>query len=157
VNANVLYHSLSQRDKSSKFYLILYSLSEPSMVQGRIIEWIPMYPDVVVWVSVARLDASWHHHVSYYVGPHATGPGNAMPSRYKRFGEWLAEGRQVWMPHIGLSGRHVSFSDGRHRFAWLRDNGVKALPVTVSPQIAAEIQRRFGTKTRISRLPAQKN
>lgn len=75
-----------------------------------------------------------------------------MPERYWGFGEWLAERRKVWMPDVGLSDGHISFNDGRHRFAWLRDHGVRALPVTVSPRIEAEMERRFGTKSRTSRL-----
>jgi hypothetical protein len=118
----------------------------------RIIKWTRFFPDVVVWISVAKLDASWKNDGIYYVGVGACGPGNAKPTKYKAFGEWLKQGDPVWMPHIGISDGHVSFSDGRHRFAWLRDHGVRTLPVTVSPGIAAEIRRRFGTQSRTSRL-----
>jgi hypothetical protein len=56
------------------------------------------------------------------------------------------------MPHVALADEgYIVFSDGRHRFAWLRDHGVRALPVTVSPDIEVEVRRRFGTKSRISR------
>ena len=123
------------------------------MTKWRVIDWIPVCPDdVVVWISVTKLDASWKHHAPYYVGVGVSGPGNGSLSRYQRFGEWLAKGEPVWMPHVGFSNGHVSFSDGRHRFAWLRDHGVKALPVTVSPDIVAEMKRRFGTRSRISRF-----
>jgi hypothetical protein len=122
------------------------------MAADRIIEWIPMYPDPAVWISVLKLDASWRYDVPYYVGERAIGPGNGDPSRYKRFGEWIREGHQIWMPHVGFTRTYICFSDGRHRFAWLRDHGVRALPVTVSPDIEAELKKRFGTKSRISRL-----
>lgn len=123
------------------------------MAIDTIIEWTPLYPDPVVWISVVKLDASWRHDVTYYVGKYATGPGNAQPSRYNRFGKWFAEAHPaVWIPHVGLIDGNISFSDGRHRFAWLRDHGVRVLPVTVSPEIGAEVRRRFGTKSRRSRL-----
>jgi hypothetical protein len=122
------------------------------MAKNRIIEWYPMYPDPVVWISVVKLDASWRRDVTRYVGEGAIGPGNGYPSRYKKFGEWFAEGHKIWMPHVGITGGHISFSDGRHRFAWLRDHGVRALPVTVSPDIEAEVRRRFGTRSRVSCL-----
>jgi hypothetical protein len=126
------------------------------MANNRIIEWIPMYPDTVVWISVEKLDASWRQDAPYYVGESCKGPGNGDPSRYKKFGEWLTEGHRLWMPHIGFTGGHISFSDGRHRFAWLRDHGVRALPVTVSPDLETEVSRRFGTKRRISVLSLEK-
>jgi len=124
------------------------------MAKTHIIEWIPMYPDPVVWISVVKLDASWRHDTPYYVGKNAIGPGNGSPSRYKKFGKWIAEGHPIWMPHMGLADDgYIVFSDGRHRFAWLRDHGVRALPITVSPDIEAEVRRRFGTKSRTTRLP----
>jgi uncharacterized protein (DUF362 family) len=73
-------------------------------------------------------------------------------SKYERFGGWFVEGHKVWMPDIGLVDGHIAFSDGRHRFAWFRDHGVKAMPVTVSSEIKAEITRRFGTKLRRSHV-----
>ena len=119
-----------------------------------IIEWTALYPDPVVWISVAKLDASWRHDVGFYLGKYATGPGNAQPYSYNRFGEWLAKPHPtVWMPHVALDADgNITFSDGRHRFAWLRDHGVRVLPVTVSPEIEAEVRRRFGTKGRRSCL-----
>jgi hypothetical protein len=61
------------------------------------------------------------------------------------------------MPHVGLTDEgYIVFSDGRHRFAWLRDHGLLTLPVTVSPDIEVEVRRRFGTKSRISRLPPKR-
>jgi hypothetical protein len=123
------------------------------MRNSSIIDWIRLYPNVAVWITVAKLDASWKHDTARNVGIHATGPGNASPERYKRFGEWFAEGRPVWMPDVGLTDGYIGFGDGRHRFAWLRDHGVQALPVTVTADIAAEVRRRFGTASRTSSLP----
>jgi hypothetical protein len=118
-----------------------------------VIEWTALYPDPVVWINVMKLDASWRHDATYYVGRGAAGPGNAKPSKYNRFGKWFSEPHPaVWMPDVGLTDGIVRFSDGRHRFAWLRDHGVRVLPVTVSPEIEAEMRRRFGTKSRRSGL-----
>ena len=47
----------------------------------------------------------------------------------------------------------ISFTDGRHRFAWLRDHGLKVLPVQVPPEKALLIEARFGTTSRMSSLP----
>ncbi len=86
--------------------------------------------DVIVWVVVRKLHESWkkdddrlrrgsrNHHAF----------GDWLRHRYSN--EWLAN-----RPHVGyveLNGREfISFTDGRHRFAWCTDHGVKAIPVTV--------------------------
>ena len=128
-----------------------------SVAKNISIQWVPMYPepDRVVWINVLKLDKSWRHEDTHCVGKHAAGPGNAQPYRYNRFGEWFSKAHpQVWMPHVALThSGNISFSDGRHRFAWLRDHGVRVLPVTVSPEIEAEVRSRFGTKSRKSCLP----
>ena len=105
-----------------------------------------MYSDPIIWISVAKLDKSWKRDGGFYIGKFARGNGATSRTKYKRFGEFFRGGRSVWMPHIGISAGHVSFTDGRHRFAWLRDHGVRALPVTVSPGNIVEVKRRFGTR-----------
>lgn len=48
------------------------------------------------------------------------------------------------MPHVYVSeDGQVSFTDGRHRFAWFRDRGVKAMPVTVATAKEAFVAKRF--------------
>jgi hypothetical protein len=115
------------------------------------LQWKPRYSGPVVWVSIPKLDRSWKHGV-YYVGKYARGNETASRSKYERFGEFVRKGQPVEMPHIAIGDGHVSFTDGRHRFAWLRDHGARAIPVTVWPEILAEVTRRFGTKSRTSRV-----
>jgi hypothetical protein len=45
--------------------------------------------------------------------------------------------------------RFVGISDGRHRFAWLRDHGAKALPVAAPIGDVNEVRRLVGSKARI--------
>ena len=61
------------------------------------------------------------------------------------------------MPRIGLYKGQIEFTDGYHRVAWLRDHGVKDLPVTASsdPGQSDEIEKLFGTEARVSILPPQ--
>src|SRR5437016_472181 len=83
--------------------------------------------DRVVWVIVRKIDKAWRNDPvpGYYI-PHG--------ACYEHpFRDWLERGshkERAWMPHIGFYG-FVSFVDGRHRFAWCRDHGVKAMPVSV--------------------------
>jgi hypothetical protein len=107
--------------------------------------------DNVVWIDVALLDGSWQHDPDY-VGLDGR---NGLGRRYEKFGVWIAEHTDpIWMPEIGLNDdRSVGFSDGRHRFAWLRDRGVKSLPIATGREELSEIKARFGTRSRVSWLP----
>jgi hypothetical protein len=104
-------------------------------------------PDETVWISVAKLDASWKKNRSQYFGPGGSGP--VIDDRYNKFGTWLQRGEPVWIPWVVLDDGEIAFTDGRHRFAWLRDHGVKSIPIDVDPAIADEIRKRFGTVQRV--------
>jgi hypothetical protein len=109
--------------------------------------------DIVVWVIVRKLDESWK------------GDDDRLPlgsCANHSFGRWLrrrhSNREPANMPHVGyceVDGREfISFTDGRHRFAWCRDNGVRAMPVTVEGRKQAKIVRRlFGSTSRVCRLP----
>lgn len=124
-------------------------------MSGRILKWRPVVPhwggaDPFVWVSVAKLSKSWRRS-SQYVSQ--GGGGDAIGTRYEKFGKWVAQGFPIDMCTIGLVEGVAEFTDGRHRFAWLRDHGVLAMPVHTSPQLVAEFARRFGALSQISVLP----
>ena len=111
--------------------------------------------DMVVWINVAKVDASWQRDATYYVGLNGTcAPGGSgSKKKYDRFGAWIKHHSCVWMPHLGIGDLGIiEFTEGRHRFAWLRDHGLKAMPVTTSPAQEAELWRGFGTRSRASRL-----
>ncbi|WP_186130644.1 hypothetical protein [Burkholderia gladioli] len=108
-------------------------------------------PEPIVWTDVARFDHAWRS-APDYIGP--SGVGSLHAGRYENFGAWLAEriGRvAVWMPHVCLHRGEIVFSDGRHRFAWLRDHGLAALPMTVSGEAEKEFRERFETAIRVGR------
>ncbi len=105
-------------------------------------------PDETVWISVTKLDASWKKNRGQYIG--AGGSGPAIGDRYKEFGTWLESGKAIWIPWVGLERGEICFTDGRHRFAWLRDHGVQSMPIDVDPAIAGLMRLRFGTKERAS-------
>jgi len=99
---------------------------------------------------VRKIDTSWQNDHPYYIGPNITGPGNGSRYKYDKFGKWFQEGRPIGMPSVGLLSGWIGFSDGRHRFSWLRDHGLQALPVLTSPEDAPDVHRRFGTPNRTS-------
>jgi hypothetical protein len=102
--------------------------------------------DRIVWVVVSKLDAAWKRDGTFYL------PTHTHDYKYLRFDAWIglnASTEKVEMPHVGVHEGVASFSDGRHRFAWFRDHGVKAMPVTTcgASQIR-EIRRAFESRSR---------
>jgi hypothetical protein len=115
---------------------------------------VPYWGDVIVWVSVARLDRAWLPDARERIGPHRRFPANGSAHKYDRVEEWLIRwDRPMHMPHVGPANGGVSFSDGRHRFAWMRDHGVKYLPVTTSRSERLVLTKLCGTLKRESTLP----
>jgi hypothetical protein len=104
--------------------------------------------DRIVWVDIARANESWRRERGYYL---RRGAPNETPDWIVRLGF-----RRIPMPHVCVddAGR-FTFTDGRHRFGWLRDQGVKAMPVTVATKGEAVLVRlRFGSRKRTVRVPA---
>jgi len=97
-----------------------------------------------VMIDVSKLDASWSRDKGFYITP--GGGGDSIKGRYQRFGEWLKQGLPVEMPEVSFNDWHkcISFGNGRHRFAYFRDNGVKRLPVCVTEEQADYIKEHFG-------------
>lgn len=114
--------------------------------------WSEEADEVAVWVDVSKIDHSWANDRSYYVA--SGGTGAAIGDRYTKAGACITSGEPIWMVAVCLDMHtdEIAFSDGRHRFAWLRDHGVRALPLMVPPDQSASIKSRFGTRRRISRL-----
>ena len=119
--------------------------------------WDPEDQDAIVWVDIQKLDQSWRNDPGY-VGPN--GADSNMTGKYEKVDEWLPEfvkaGRPVFMPTVCLNDAgEIAFTDGRHRFAWLRDHGAVALPVGVPRDQAATMETRFGTHRRKTILAAE--
>lgn len=117
----------------------------------RRLEWMASFigfDQATVWMDIQRADSHWSMTALYI--PRG-GPGDA--NKYERFGEWLTSyPGALEMPHISLRDMKISFADGRHRFAWLRDHGVTALPVTVSHGWVKQLESLAGTTERVSIL-----
>lgn len=111
--------------------------------------------DRIVWVIVRKLEVSWSRESDgYYLPPFRR------DYKYERFGEWVlanAASTKIEMPHVGFYEGIISFTDGRHRFAWCRDHGVRAMPVTVcSKKEVLEVKRAMGSRAARCLLPSQR-
>lgn len=92
---------------------------------------------VLFIADVAKVDAAWKKDTGFHIGP---GGDNGIKGRYERFQQWLVDNPSVAIecPEIGYNeeiGR-ISFTNGRHRFAVLRDMGVKHVGVAVTKKQA---------------------
>jgi hypothetical protein len=103
------------------------------------------YVEPVVWLDVLALESAWAL-TDGYIG--RGGEGSLHGDRYARVGAFIRSERRLWYLHLNLKGGVPVFTDGRHRFAWLRDRGAKAVPFTTSQDEASDLARRFGTTAR---------
>jgi hypothetical protein len=92
--------------------------------------------------DVEKLNTSVAKDPNMYVGPQGEG---GIKGRYGRFGEHLASGKPVEQPlmSIGPTGE-ATFGNGRHRFAYLRDQGATEMPVSVPEELYDEFVAKFG-------------
>jgi len=110
--------------------------------------WEHLPTDEVVWVDVRRFDDAWRL-TDQYIGPGGLG---GQDDRYGRVGRWFATRSYSDMLCVSLNAGQVAFTDGRHRFSWLRDQGVEALPLQVSPGSESSLHRLVGSQKRATVL-----
>ena len=91
-------------------------------------------------VDVVKVDVAWQQSELYI----SNGGGWAGdPERYEKFGKWMERKEPIQIASLGLFDEVIEFNDGRHRFAWLRDHGVKIMTVHVDPDKVELVKSRF--------------
>jgi len=102
--------------------------------------------DAVVWVDLARADAIWQLDNLYI-------PAGAPDHRpkHEKFESWLIKATErVEMAHVAVSeGNSLSFTNGRHRFAWMRDHSAQAVPFTIWKGQARRLAKLVGTSLKV--------
>ncbi len=89
----------------------------------------------LVNVDVHAFNSAWSKDHEFYVGPKGSGRG-AIIGRYERFGEWIKEHDHMEASSAGVQANgQVGFDNGRHRFAWLRDQGLSTIPVAMDKEV----------------------
>ena len=105
--------------------------------------------EVLVPIDPKKFDPVWKKDQGFYVGP--GGSDNAIAGRYKRFEKWLVDHPTTPIEAPIVSWNEYtdcpSFSDGRHRFAVLRDQGVDKIYIAV-PKKQVEIFKKFADFSR---------
>lgn len=94
----------------------------------------------LVNINVNKFDELFSKNKDYYIGHLGK---NQIKNRYENFGQWYNKSKDdLYAPYISFNGHVPEFVNGRHRYAWLRDNGVKYVPMTMRPsdeQIAIKL------------------
>lgn len=90
-------------------------------------------------VDVNKFNSVWAQS-ELYIGLKGS---NQIKNRYQQFGQWLKQSKEPVLAStvaVDTDGS-VSFYNGRHRFAWLRDRGLKSMPVAMDRQSAKNAKK----------------
>jgi len=99
--------------------------------------------EIIVMVDPRKLDAAWSAD-AMYLPPGGIG-ATGIPGRREAFTSFLATGKAVQASRVSLDDSGVpAFTDGRHRFAVLRDTGANLVGIMVPKDQADDVRRRFG-------------
>ena len=86
----------------------------------------------VVLVDAHKFDKAFQQDTNFYVGPQGAG---GIGKRYENFGKWLQDGDSMIASTVDVlpNGKAV-FTNGRHRYAYLRDQDLTRIPVAMDKQ-----------------------
>lgn len=97
--------------------------------------------DKLVYVDTQKFDKAWQPD-EMYIGP---GGAGGIRGRYPGFGDFLnttQEAIEVSEVFVRANGE-VSFANGRHRFAFMRDHGATKIPVAMCSE-AIDNAKKYG-------------
>jgi predicted double-glycine peptidase len=104
--------------------------------------------EVMVQVDPARLDVAFAKDADYYLPPGVAAPSER-PGGRAGVEDFLRTGKPLQAPRASLDANGaLSFIDGRHRFAVLRDAGVDQVGVMVPVEQVALFRQAFGAVSR---------
>lgn len=85
----------------------------------------------LIWVDVSKFDKAWAKDLTqkkdFYLPPNSR--VNAIGDRKERFGEFLQSNSAIHASTVSVRNGIISFADGRHRYAYMRDSGAKKVPI----------------------------
>lgn len=107
--------------------------------------------DRMVMIDAKAFDRAFARDRGFYVPPGGRGAG-AIEGRYDRFREFLGEHDQFQVSEVGVQADGtVGFTNGRHRYAVLRDLGASQIPVAMD-RTSRRNARRHGYLAGVAKL-----
>jgi hypothetical protein len=103
--------------------------------------------DKLVAINLNKFDNAFKRNSSYYIGKGGSG---SIKGRYERFELFVIGGKEELAPGVVIDHRpatsieasevsvdkdgNVNFINGRHRYAWLRDNNISNIQVAMDKE-----------------------
>lgn len=88
--------------------------------------------DKLVPLNVIAFDTEFQRQTGFYLD---VGGKGGIGNRYERFGEYIARHDSIEAAEVSVrEDGTVGFTNGRHRYAWLRDQGLTSIPVAMTPE-----------------------
>lgn len=121
-------------------------LDSPESVKERVI----LDPDdkrrglELVEVDRFNFDMNYEDYGFGYIG---RGSNISQPERMERFEEYLKTGKKIYAPvvYVNDNGRHpeITFQDGRHRYAYMRDMKMQGIPIAMNEE-SIKVAKKYG-------------
>lgn len=95
----------------------------------------------LAYVNVAQFEANFAKDKNFYVGEEGEG---GIGKRYEMFAKFVETAPSIEAPEIGIDDDgNVMFGNGRHRYAYMRDQGLTQIPMAMSAESLANAKK-FG-------------
>lgn len=95
----------------------------------------------LVNVDIGKFEQQFQNSQSFYVGPQGAG---GIEGRYERFSEFQKTAPSIEAPSVYVDKNGaVTFGNGRHRYAFMRDNGATQMPMAMDRESIANAEK-FG-------------
>lgn len=99
----------------------------------------------LVEINRTEFDSKYEFFGFAYVGNRIT--GISQPERTERFEKYLKTGKKIYAPVVFIRDEgnypEIAFEDGRHRYAYMRDIGMKGIPVAMNEE-SIKAAKKFG-------------
>jgi hypothetical protein len=94
----------------------------------------------LVMVDVAKFDQAFQKDSNFYIGQDGVG---GIGKRYAAFGKWIEANNVLAASSVAIAqDGSVSFNNGRHRYAYLRDHGFTKMPIAMD-QDSIKLARKY--------------
>jgi len=98
--------------------------------------------DCVLWLDTSKIDKLLEQEDPFYIRLNG---GIRSQDKYNNISRLVGTGTPLKMPHLAYDQRLkiIGLLDGRHRFAFLRDNGIDKIPFTMDRNTARVLKSKL--------------